>query len=137
MLLSSSASATGLNVDVDAVLDREYFGDAGVPAGAELLRFTSAVETGSLADIDLARQQLTDAIGDEATAEAAATIAIFNGLLRVADGTGIPLDEGMWQASGSLRNRAGIDNFAGATNSSTLTPTDSDKAEVDVARLFG
>jgi hypothetical protein len=106
---------------MEAVVDRDHVGEVGVPAGAALLAFTNAVELGG--DIDGARRRLAGEIGDEATLEAAAIIAIFNGLVRVADGTGIQLDEGLFAASVDDRELLGLHRFAGALNSDDLTTT--------------
>jgi hypothetical protein len=137
-LLRVSGEANELTIDLEAVLDREHVGDVGIPASAELLAFTNAVELGG--DIDAARAALADAIGDEATLQAAATIAIFNGLVRVADGTGIRLDEGVFTASVDEREALGINRFAGAASSADVRAraTESEPSgPVVVADLFG
>lgn len=84
-----------------------------------------------------ARHRLTEVIGPEATRDAAATIAIFNGLVRVADGTGIQLDAGLFGASVDDRRRLGIDRFAGAANSADLVVDAADGPPVAVSDLFG
>lgn len=126
--------ANGLNVDLEAAVDRDFTGDAGVPASAQLLTFTNAVQLGD-ADIESARQALADMIGDAAMMEAAATVAIFNGLVRVADGTGIELDEGIFTASAEVRDSLGLNDFAGAANSSRLD--EGGTAPTAVSELFG
>lgn len=56
-------------------------------------------------------------MGEEGLLEASATIAIFAGLVRVADGTGIQLDAGALADSSDFRDRLGVDDFGGAQNS--------------------
>jgi polygalacturonase len=121
-------------VDLEAVIDSEHVGDVGIPAGAELLAFTSAVELDDR-DVGEARAALERAIGPDATRDAAATIAIFNGLVRVADGTGIQLDEGVFSASVDDRALLGLDRFAGAANSAGVTASAGDRRKVST--LFG
>lgn len=122
----------GLTIDIDAVLDRSFFGECGVAGSAILLRFCAAVL--SRRRVDDARRALIDALGEDAMWEAAATVAAFCGLVRVADGTGIPLDDGVLAISADLRARTGIDRFGGALNSS---PTAATNVELtDVAGLF-
>lgn len=107
------------------MLDLDHVGDVGVPHGAELLAFADAVGRDASDDqICACRDALADAVGAEATLDAAATIAIFNGLLRVADGTGIELDAGVFTASIDERDRLGIDGFAGAANSADVVAVD-------------
>jgi len=120
-----SSEVAGLTVNIDAALDLEGHADTGVPHGTELLAFVDAVETGPfrgvsdderVARIEEASAALTAAVGFEGTVEAAGTIAAFNGLIRVADGTGIQLDHGLDAASAEVRERTGINNYAGAAN---------------------
>lgn len=110
-----SSDALGLDIDLDAVVDREFVGDVGVPASTELLAYTHAVQTGQ-SDVDERRRALEAAVGADGAFEAAATIAAFNGLVRVADGTGIPLDSGLDTFSETDRKRLGLDTFAGSAN---------------------
>jgi hypothetical protein len=133
-----SGEANGLTIDLESALDRDHVGDVGIPASAELLAFTNAVEIGG--DIDAARAALAAAIGVDATLEAAATIAIFKGLVRVADGTGIRLDDGLFSESARERELLGIDRFAGAANSADVrarTAGPAPSGSVAVTDLFG
>ena len=130
--MSSAAAAT--SVDLDRIVDREFVGDVGLPHSAELLAFANAVHTGG-PDLDTTRQALRDVVGDDGLVEAAATIAVFNGLVRVADGTGIRLDDGLNAYSSNDRAALGIDAFAGAANSPHLTGTP-DTVE-SIGQLFG
>jgi hypothetical protein len=133
-----SGEANGLTIDLAAAADREHVGEVGVPASTELLAFTNAVELGG--DIGAVRAALAEAIGDEATLEAAATIAIFNGLVRVADGTGIRLDDGVFAASVDERELLGFNRFAGAASSIDVSIRTTDAAPTGptaVQDLFG
>lgn len=130
-----SGEANGLTADLEGALDPDHVGDVGIPAGPELLAFTNAVEIGR-SDIDETRRALAAVIGDRGAIEAAATIAIFNGLVRVADGTGIQLDDGVFNASITERDSLHINDFAGAVNSANLRP-DSAAAPSQVNELFG
>lgn len=128
-----SGEANGLTVDLARAVDRHFIGDVGVSASAELLAFTNAVQLGE-GDIDGARGRLVEQIGDEAALEAAATIAVFNGLVRVADGTGIKLDDGVFAASADMREELGFNDFAGAANSADVEVGD---VPSNPASLFG
>ncbi len=130
-----SSEANGLQVDLGAVLDRHHVGDVGVPAGPELLAFANAVEVGDR-DIEDARRRLAQVIGEAGALEAAAIIAAFNGLVRVADGTGIELDEGVFAASAHDREMLGINRYAGAANSAAVTLVPG-AGQQGVGSLFG
>lgn len=116
MLLGSSSECAGLDVDIELVVTPGAVGDVGVPLSAELLAFATAANNRS-GDLAETREVLRDAVGDEGLMEAAATVAIFNGLVRVADGTGIQLDPSMMTSTVDDRARLGIDKYGGAANS--------------------
>jgi hypothetical protein len=115
MLLSVSGEKAGLDVDLDVATDATKAGDAGVPHGVELLAFATAANRRS-DDLPQARAALRAAVGTEGLLEAAATVAVFNGLVRVADGTGIQLDPSMLTSTAETRAALGIDLFNGAAN---------------------
>jgi len=48
--------------------------------------------------------------------EAAAVAAAFHGYVRVADGTGIPVDELVLATSADLRDELGVNAYAGREN---------------------
>jgi len=130
-----SGDANGLTVDLKGAVDRNVIDDVGVPAGAELLAFTNAVQIGDR-DVDKTRAALVAAVGEEATIEAAATVAIFNGLVRVADGTGIKLDAGVFAASIEERDYLDLNAFTGAANSADVQRIEG-RAPSAVNELFG
>jgi hypothetical protein len=74
-------------------------------------------------------------IGDERFVEVAATVGIFNGLVRVADSTGIPLDDGTLNASVGFRAELGLDQFSGAS-SSDLSKAEGGDDQREVSKLF-
>ncbi|MDG2333006.1 MAG: hypothetical protein P8Q97_02160 [Myxococcota bacterium] len=112
MLLRASSEAIGEEAELDAAVGH---GDGGVPHGGLLIAFAEAATRGSeeLAEV---RGQLLAAAGEEALVQAAATVGSFNGLVRVADSIGIPLDEGTRVGSGEFRERLGLNNFGGSRN---------------------
>lgn len=108
---------------MDLIVDPEFVGDVGIEHSPELLAFTNEVQRRG-PELDAARQALITAVGADGLVEAAATVAVFNGLIRVADGTGIQLDAGLCDSSHAERARLGIDEFAGAANTASTAPTD-------------
>ena len=88
--------------------------ESGVPAAAELIAFTEAAVRGE--DLDETRDGLVSIVGGRGAGQAAATVAAFSGLVRVADATGIPVDAGLAAASVSLRRDLALDSFGGAAN---------------------
>ena len=66
--------------------------------------------------VDELRIALVSAVGPDGAGQAAATVAAFSGLVRVADGTGIPIDDGLASASAEIRDQLGLGSFGGAAN---------------------
>ena len=85
---------TDVDLSVLAQSADESGQDGGVAHGRLLLHFTNAVVHRDTAALPGARQTLSEAMGAEAVVDAAAVIAAFEGNDRVADATGIPLDQG-------------------------------------------
>lgn len=90
--------------------------DGGLDHGRLLIDYTEAAVR---ADEDLPRLQaeLVARLGADAAAHAAATVSAFSGLVRVADGTGIPIDDGLAAVSVDLRGDLGLGAYHGAANS--------------------
>lgn len=138
-----SSEAAGLDVDLEEVLNAKEV--RSIDAGTELVAFAEAVAAAiDHSDIDHsavavadARAELAELVGDEGVKEAAATIAIFNGLVRAADATGIELDAGVVADSSDFRGRLGVDDYKGASNTRDLAkPMEGSRVEV-IADLFG
>ncbi len=134
MLLRESSEAIGESAELGATV-ADGAGEGGVPHGGLLARFAEAVTRAS-EDADPLRGQLIEAIGADAFVEAAATIGIFNGLVRVADATGIPLDRGTLNASVGFRADLGLNEFSGA-QSTPIASADESNVSGEPTKLFG
>jgi hypothetical protein len=135
MLLSVSGKKYGYDIDLDVAMDSSRSGDAGVPHGVELLAFATAANLRS-AELPAARDALRAVVGNEGVLEAAATVAAFNGLVRVADGTGIQLDPSMLTSTAESREHLGIEAFGGAASSATADTTARRTSDNEVLALF-
>ncbi|MEE2768490.1 MAG: hypothetical protein VX833_04685 [Actinomycetota bacterium] len=114
MLLRASSDATDGHADLTSAVG-EGRGD-GVDHGRVLLQYAEAAnqvspEIASLSD------EVLDAFGLIGLVEAAATVSVFNGLVRSADAIGIPLDGVVLNATAEQRSILGIDEYAGAAQS--------------------
>lgn len=87
-----SGKVQGKEVDLAAVNDAGV--DSGVAHGDVLLAFTDAVMARDGEAIERSRGALRDALGEAGVVDTSGVIAMFNVVDRIADATGIPIDEG-------------------------------------------
>lgn len=87
--------------------------DSGVPHGRLLLAFAEAA-VADAEDLKARRDAVADALGQDATIDAAAVIAIFQAVVRIADATGIPLEDAKAEISAEFRAELGLNAFSAA-----------------------
>jgi hypothetical protein len=127
LLRASGEASTG---DVDALSMEQ---GANVASGPQLVRFATAALT-DVDDLTDARAALLAAVGDAGVVEAAGTIAAFEGLNRIADATGIQLDDNLAADTADVRGDLGIDDFS-TTDGKLRTATNAARA-TSVMDLF-
>ena len=112
MLLRESGQHTGDEYDLTAMVGAGASG-GGVAAGKALARYaeTFCEDRDGFA---AARERLLAEIGAEALVDAAGVLAIFTAVVRVADATGIPLEEEKARVSADFRGALGIDGYPAA-----------------------
>ncbi|HQZ35506.1 MAG TPA: hypothetical protein PK020_13860 [Ilumatobacteraceae bacterium] len=108
-MLSWSSTEAGTPADLAAIA--EGTGDGGLPYGAELVAFADAAGGFDDEALAMARERLRQAAGAAFTLDAAAVLANFEMMTRVADGTGarFPAEEASHRAA--LDARLDIDGF--------------------------
>ena len=87
-----------------------------MPHGRLLVRFADACLTRDEAAIAPVRAALVETLGDAATVDAAAVVAAYEGLDRVTDSTGIPIDTERLEPTAGLREQLGVNSFPSAAN---------------------
>lgn len=120
MLLRASGEATGQAVDVSAVAGANAE-TSGVKHAAELIALCEAALGGSAPERAQARHAVRQTLGDEALVDACAVIGNFQRMVRIADGTGIPLDAPVLMISDDFREAIGIDAYGSASHTTPLT----------------
>ena len=111
MLLRASGQASGEDYDL-SVIHGDGSDGGGVAAGVELLAFADALLGDDAAKLDAAREGLRAAAGDEGLVDAAGVAATFNAIDRIADATGIPLEDGKASVSADFRAALNIGAYA-------------------------
>lgn len=109
MLLRASGEQRGDELVIAAVTDPSL--DAGVEHAALLLALTDATIKADWQALDALKARGRKELGEQETVDALTVAAAFNGITRVADATGIPLDETTAEATVGLRASIGIDEF--------------------------
>jgi hypothetical protein len=82
-----------------------------VPQAAPLIEFAEAVLRGDETRRNSARAALYRALGAAALVDAAAVVASFNAVVKIADGSGIPLEESKAAATEDLRAALKLEQF--------------------------
>ena len=82
--------------------------DAGLPHGNLINDFVEAIFSRNQRRVAVVRDVLVSAMGEQAMVDAAATIAAFNAYPRMADATGIPLENQKKKATAEMREELGI-----------------------------
>ena len=85
--------------------------NTGVENGTILIAFADAVVADDKAALETTRRQISDAMGEAALVDAAGVAAYFNGIDRIADATGTPVDPASAEATTEMRAALGIDKF--------------------------
>ena len=83
----------------------------GIPQGDLLSAFAEAVVGDDASALDAARAAVADALGTDALVDASAVASMFNAIDRVADSTGIPIDEDRLEPTADFRESLGITAF--------------------------
>jgi hypothetical protein len=110
-LLRESSTATGASYDLAAIVGSDGRADNGVQHGLVLVDFVDAVlgrDEARLADL---RGNVRSLVGDTGFVDACATIASFNAVVKLADGTGIPLEDWKERRTRDIRDALSIDAF--------------------------
>ncbi len=109
-MLRESSKANGKNYDLALLTGVK--GDGDVPHGALLVAFAEAVLGDDDARLAAIRSEIRAKLGDAALVDAAAIAATFNAIDRVADSTGIPIEDAKAAATVDFRAALGINAFA-------------------------
>ncbi len=115
MLLRVSGQMTGADVDMAAV-NGHVSDQAGIAHAAELVAFTEAVMGTDEAALETTRGALRAVLSPEAFVDACAVIGAFNVVDRIADSTGIPLDEPMVAMTEEVRADLDLARFRSSAN---------------------
>jgi hypothetical protein len=110
-MLRASIEYEGTNARLAGISSGSQAGDAGIEHGELLTAFVEAAAGEDVATLRKARNALRAAAGSAALVDAAAVIGNFERMVRIADGTGIPLDGLVEMLSDDFRQELGLEAF--------------------------
>ena len=122
MMLRESIEIEGGAVDLRAITDGEAASESAIPGADALVGFVEAALLEDEAAIAKARDRVREVLGAPALVDAAGVIGNFERMVRIADGTGIPLDTVVNVGTETIRDELGIDDFAAAERTKVVTP---------------
>lgn len=111
MVLRASGQKDGEDFDLNSVVG-DGDGDVGVAQGGLLMAFADAVVADDRAAMDRLRREMREVLGEDALVDAAGTVASFNAVVRVADATGIPIDEFKQSGTQEVLDELGVEDFS-------------------------
>ena len=118
-MLRASGQTTGEDIDLQGIVEGDAV-ETGIPGSKALLTFAEAALGDDLQEIAAARNAVIEALSEAAMVDAAAVIAHFQRMVRIADGTGIQLDPQMAALTTDIREQLGIDSYASAARGGLL-----------------
>jgi len=109
MLLSLSGDKTGNEYNLNAV--NTPSGLAGVEDEHWIRLITELTMTKEWEQLSQTREEATQIIGEQKVVDTLVVASAFNGITRVADATGIPLDVDTEKNTAQMRTDTGIQSF--------------------------
>jgi hypothetical protein len=109
MLLRASGQREAQNYELGAVNGSGR--ESGVPHGDHLVQITELTIRGEWDELAIALAAASAKMGRQQAVDALVVAAAFNGITRVADCTGIPLDEDTAATTEDLRASVGLNDF--------------------------
>jgi hypothetical protein len=116
-MLSLSMNMSDREVDLELINGVESDSGGGLEFGNELMKFAEAIAGRHGQAIAAARETLHAIAGPSVVIDAAAVAANFQRMVRIADSTGIPLDEANMSATLEIQQSLNLRRFESANNS--------------------
>lgn len=111
MLLRRSGTRQQTSFNLGKLTDSSELA-IGITAESTLLALVEAVIAASPAAVQIACERAISDLGEKTTVEAIAVIAGFNGITKIANGTGLPLDPETHSSTQKLRAETAIDDYS-------------------------
>lgn len=116
-MLRVSSQTVATEIDLQALAGREDSAARGIRFGPELMRFAEALAGRDAPALERTRQALLQAAGPAVLVDAAGVAANFQRMVRIADATGIAVDDLHNELGRQVREELDLARFATARHS--------------------
>lgn len=116
-MLRVSSQTTATEIDLQAIAGREDSAARGIAFGPELMRFAEALARRDADALVHSREALLQAAGGAVLVDAAGVAANFQRMVRIADATGIPVDDMQSELGRQVREELALARFPSARHS--------------------
>jgi len=120
-MLRVSATTTSTDIDLQAINGDANSAALGIEYGAQLMKFAESVAMRDVQSLRDSRQRLLEIAGPAVLVDAAGVAANFQRMVRIADSTGIPVDDMSSELGRQIRTDLSLEKFPSAQN--TLEPS--------------
>lgn len=110
MLLRESGEQQKLNLELDSITSEAV--NLGVENETVLLKIAESVYQSDADGMTRCRDEAIAILGVNATVDAIGVAAAFNGITKIANATGLPLDDATALRTQALLKETGIDRFS-------------------------
>ncbi len=112
MMLRESVQQTGVEFELTSLSGEEA--DGTVPHQDLLLDFAEAVVLRDASAAATLRSRMIEALGPAGYLDACGVVAGFHGFTRIADASGVPLDERYLDEAESVKAQTGVREYQGS-----------------------
>jgi len=119
-MLRASINADGQTIDLEGLADPDCKEIPGLAHSRELIEFSDAFISRDPQRLRAARDALEQAMGNNCLVDAAGVASNFQRMVRIADGSGIPVDPGRLESRLDLVEQLDLTHYESAKN--TLSP---------------
>ncbi len=114
MLLRESGKKETLDFDLDVVVSDDAEVRLGLEFEEEILELTDAICRRDADEITRIREKCVNVLGAQKTVDVIMVVSGFNGITKIANGTGLHLDPDTERLTQEMREETGIDGFSEA-----------------------
>lgn len=115
-MLRESIKADGKMIDLEGLADPNCKEISGLENSKILIEYADVFMTRDSARLAVICEALEKEMGSKALVDASGVASNFQRMVRIADGTGIPVDPGNYEVKADLIEQLGLEQYESAKN---------------------